>query len=173
MVHTLVKSTVARRGQLLLHPPILLQSTLTFGTPTFHVGGLDHDKLRLWFNRDFLGVTAREMFSSLSKGEMMRRVRRFIPGLRAEHLQERGFAGIRSNVLSRRGAMLKEAVELQGPHSYHIINYNSPGATGAPAYAAYLVDRLAARGDLDHLTPSTKKTAWDWDAIAKAMEFVA
>ena len=130
------------------------------------------NKLRLWFNRDFLGVTAREMFSSLSKGEMMRRVQRFIREIRAEHLQERGFAGIRSNVLNRHGAMLKEAVELPGPHSYHVINYNSPGATGAPAYAAYLVDRLTARGDLDHLAPSTKKTAWDWDAIAKAMEFV-
>ncbi len=96
-------------------------------------------------------MAAQEALSSLSRSEMLGRVRRFIPALRDEHLVERGFAGIRSNV----------------------VNYNSPGATGAPAFAAYLVDRLAARGDLDHLTPNPKKAAWDWDAIAKAMGFVA
>ena len=130
------------------------------------------NKLRLAFNRDFLKLAAQEALSSLSRAEMLARVRRFIPALREAHLVERGFAGIRSNVINRQGAIVKEAVELPGPHSYHIINYNSPGATGAPAIAAYLVDRLAARGDLDHLTPNPKKAAWDWDAIAKAMEFV-
>jgi len=132
------------------------------------------NKLRLLASRDFLGLSAREMLSSLSKGEMMRRVQRFLPALRIEHLVERGFAGIRSTVVNAKGAMLKEAVELPGPHSYHVLNYNSPGATGAPAFAAYLVDRLAARGDLDHLTPNPKtRPPWAWDAVAKGMEFLA
>src|SRR3990170_6792299 len=113
------------------------------------------------------------MLISLSKGEMMRRVRRFIPALREAHLAERGFAGIRSNVINRQGAIAKEAVELPGPHSYHVLNYNSPGATGAPAIAAYFVDRLAARGDLNHLTPNPKKASMDWDIIAKAMDLAA
>jgi L-2-hydroxyglutarate oxidase len=130
------------------------------------------NKLLLLFNRSFLALAAREALSSLSRADMLERVRRFIPALREEHLVARGFAGIRSNVINRRGAIVKEALELPGPHSYHVVNYNSPGATGSPAIAAYLVDRLAARGDLDHLTPNPKKAAWDWDVVAKAMEFV-
>ncbi len=132
------------------------------------------NKILLAMNRDFLALSAREMWSSLSKGEMLRRVQRFLPALREEHLASKGTAGIRSTVVNRHGGLMKEAIEVPGPHSYHILNYNSPGATGAPAYAAYLVDRLAARGDLDHLKRNPKpQKVWDWDAIAKAMEFGA
>ena len=82
-----------------------------------------------------------------------------------------GFAGIRGSAINRQGAIVKEAIERSGSHSYHIINHNSPGATGAPAIAAYLVDRLAARGDLDHLTPNPKSATMDWDVVAEAMQF--
>jgi L-2-hydroxyglutarate oxidase len=132
------------------------------------------NKVRLAMNRDFLALSVQEMWSSLSKGEMLRRVQRFLPALGEEHLVAQGTAGIRSPVVNRDGAMMKEAIEIPGPHSYHILNYNSPGATGAPAYAAYLVDRLAARGDLDHLKKNPKPPkAWDWDVIATAMGFGA
>jgi L-2-hydroxyglutarate oxidase len=131
------------------------------------------NKVRLALSREFLGVVVREMFSSLSRGEMMRRVQRFIPKLREEHLVARGVAGVRSNVVNRQGRMEKEALELEGPHSFHILNYNSPGATGAPAYTAYLVDRLARRGAFDHLRPNVKKAAWDWDTVAEAMHLAS
>ncbi|MFQ5998202.1 MAG: hypothetical protein ACE5KO_02745, partial [Candidatus Bathyarchaeia archaeon] len=41
-----------------------------------------------------------------------------------------------------------EAIELEGPNSYHIINYNSPGATGSPAYTANLAHKLEQKGHL-------------------------
>ena len=130
------------------------------------------NKVLLALNKDFLALSAQEMWSSLSKGEMVRRVQRYLPALKEEHLVSKGTAGIRSTVVNRHGALVKEAIEVPGPHSYHILNYNSPGATGAPAFAAYLVDRLAARGDLDHLKRNPKpQKVWDWDAIAKTMEF--
>lgn len=132
------------------------------------------NKVRLAFNREFLGLSVREMWSSLSQGEMLRRVQRFLPALRREHLVARGFAGIRSTVVDRRGRLLREALEIPGRNSYHILNYNSPGATGAPAFAAYLVDRLAARGDLDHLRRDPKPGAvWDWKTVAEGMELAA
>ena len=127
------------------------------------------NKLRLALSREFLGLSVREFLSSLSKGEMLRRVQRFIPKLRESHLVGRGFAGIRSNVVDRQGMMIPEAIETSGPHSFHILNYNSPGATGAPAYTAYLVHRLAADGRLDHLRPNPKQGPWDWDAVADGM----
>ena len=41
-------------------------------------------------------------------------------------------------------------------------------------YAAYLVDRLASRGDLDHLRKNPKpQNIWDWPTVAKAMELAA
>jgi len=130
------------------------------------------NKVLLALNKDFLALSAQEMWSSLSKGEMVRRVQRYLPALKEEHLVSKGTAGIWSTVVNRHGALVKEAIEVPGPHSYHILNYNSPGATGAPAFAAYLVDRLAARGDLDHLKRNPKpQKVWDWDAIAKTMEF--
>jgi len=128
------------------------------------------NKVLLLMNRDFLTLSAQEMWSSLSKGEMLRRVQKFLPALREKHLVARGTAGIRNSVVNRRGAIVKEAIEVPGPHSYHVLNYNSPGATGAPAYAAYLVDRLAARGDLDHMKRNPKPPRiWDWDTVVRAI----
>jgi len=128
------------------------------------------NKVRLALSRTFLTLTARELLSSLSRFEMMHRVQRFLPALREGHLTERGMAGIRSPVIDPKGQMVKEAIELPGPVSYHILNYNSPGATGAPAYTAYLADRLAARGDLDHLKLVPKPArVWSWEDVAKRM----
>ena len=128
------------------------------------------NKFRLTLSRTFLTLSARELLSSLSKDEMARRAQRFLPKLRESDLAARGMAGIRSPVVDRKGNLVKEAIELPGPMSYHILNFNSPGATGAPAYTAYLADRLAARGDLDHLKPAAKKaTAWEWKTVAGRM----
>ncbi len=33
-------------------------------------------------------------------------------------------------------------MEREGHNSFHIVNYNSPGATGAPAYSALVVKKL-------------------------------
>ncbi len=131
-----------------------------------------YNKVRLMLDKDFLTLSAQEMWSSISRAEMLRRVQRFLPALKLEHLVSPGTSGIRTPVVNRHGQIVKEAIEVPGPHSYHILNYNSPGATGAPAFAAYLVDRLANRGELDHLRKSPKpQRVWDWGSIAKAMEF--
>jgi len=132
------------------------------------------NKVRLLINPEFVNLSAAEMLSSLSKGEMLGRVQRFLPALKEEHLVAPGTAGVRSQVIDRTGALAREAIEVPGPHSYHVLNYNSPGATGAPAYAAYLVDRLAARGDLDHVRKTPKpQRIWDWEPVSKAMGLAA
>ncbi len=132
------------------------------------------NKVRLMLDKDFLGLAVQEMWSSLSKEEMLHRVQRFLPALRPEHLVSPGTAGIRTPVVNRHGGIVKEAIEVPGPDSYHVLNYNSPGATGSPAFAAYLVDRLANRGDLDHLRKDPKPQGlWAWDEVASAMELAA
>ena len=63
-----------------------------------------------------------------------------------------------------KGRFLADVMELEDKNSYHIINYNSPGATGAPAYSAIIVKKLQERGFLDY-TPKLKKSIWDFDTI--------
>src|SRR5205823_2702015 len=104
------------------------------------------NKLRLLVNPDFITLAAEEWASSISKRVMTKRAQEFLPALKEDNLIRPGTAGVRASVVDRRGVFMKEAIELSGPHSYHITNYNSPGATGAPAYAAWTVLRLARSG---------------------------
>ena len=39
--------------------------------------------------------------------------------------------------------LIPEMIQLQNDFSLHIVNYNSPGATGAPAYALGIVKKVS------------------------------
>ena len=126
------------------------------------------NKLALLYNRDFLELAGQEWLSSISKGEMARRAQEFIPELKVEYLARPGIAGVRAQVIDRKGNFIKEAIELEGPHSYHITNYNSPGATGSPAFAAWLVNKLGRNDRLSHLGRRTIKGGlWDFRTISE------
>jgi len=129
------------------------------------------NKLSLLANRDFLTLAGEEWRSSISKKVMAARAQEFLPELRVDHLVKPGIAGVRASVIDRKGNFIKEAIEIQGPHSYHITNYNSPGATGAPAYAAWLVKKLSEKGHLDHLRGRDKGPAgpWEFEAVCKGV----
>ncbi len=125
------------------------------------------NKLALLYNRDFLTLAGEEWLSSISKSQMARRAQEFIPELRVDYLVKPGIAGIRAQVVDRRGSFIKEAIEIEGPHSYNITNYNSPGATGSPAYAAWLIDKLGRAGYFDYLRPisGVRKSIWDFNTV--------
>jgi L-2-hydroxyglutarate oxidase len=91
--------------------------------------------------------------------------------MKVEYLAKPGTAGVRASVIDEKGNFLKEAIELEGPSSYHITNYNSPGATGAPAFSAWIVNKLATMGRLDHLHVRSKpfKGLWDYESVSKAV----
>ena len=126
------------------------------------------NKLALLYNRDFLELAGQEWLSSISKSEMARRAREFIPELKVEYLKRPGIAGVRAQVIDREGNFIKEAIELEGPHSYHVTNYNSPGATGSPAFAAWLVYKMGLRGNLDHLKHGlAQKGSWDFVRVTE------
>jgi len=129
------------------------------------------NKIALLYNRDFLELAGQEWLSSISKGEMARRAQEFIPELKVQYLTRPGIAGVRAQVIDRKGNFIKEAIELQGPRSYHITNYNSPGATGSPAYAAWLVDKLGQNGHLSHLRRAAAMSGpWDFRTISEQID---
>ena len=126
------------------------------------------NKIALLYNRDFLELAGQEWLSSISKGEMARRAQEFIPELRVDYLTKPGIAGVRAQVIDRKGNFIKEAIEFEGPMSYHITNYNSPGATGSPAFGAWVVSKLGVRGSLDHLNHTAHgKGFWDFESISE------
>jgi len=124
-------------------------------------------KMELLMNRDFVALVAGEWRSSLSKKEMCDRVRRFVPALNARMLNRRAVFGVRSSVIDSSG-FVPEAVLLKGEASAHIINFNSPGATGAPAYSAMVVNQLREEGLLGRLATRGAETlipGWDFERV--------
>jgi len=119
---------------------------------------------RLLTNRSFLSMLSKEFLSSISKTKMVHRVQQFIPKVQPEYFTEHGTAGIRTPVISPKGEFVKDILELVGKNSFHIVNYNSPGATGAPAYSAFIVKTLQDKGFLNY-TQKSKESFWDFDKI--------
>ena len=120
--------------------------------------------LKLLSDSEFLSLISKEWFSSISKTAMIRRVQKFIPKIKPEYFSKRGTAGIRSPIITPKGKFLPDVLEIEDTNSFHILNYNSPGATGAPAYSAFVVKKLQESGYLDYsLKP--KKSIWDFEDV--------
>ena len=100
---------------------------------------------KLLFNTEFLHLISNEFSSSFSKTNMINRVRRFLPALNPSDFKLRGRAGIRSLLVDRNGKFAPESLLIEDDSSIHILNYNSPGATGALPVAASLVRKLVQR----------------------------
>ena len=119
---------------------------------------------KLLFDSEFLSLISKEWLSSISKTAMIRRVQKFIPKIRPEFFSEKGTAGIRSPIITPQGKFLLDVMELENEHSFNIINYNSPGATGAPAYSAFIIKKLQEKGFLDY-KENPKESIWSFDDV--------
>ena len=122
--------------------------------------------LKLLYDSQFLKMVSKEWMSSISKSAMVHRVQKFIPKVQPEYFSKRGTAGIRSPVITPQGKFLLDVMELENDHSFHIINYNSPGATGAPAYSAFIIKKLQEKGFLDYALKE-KKSIWNFNDVIK------
>ena len=115
---------------------------------------------KLLFNSEFLSLVSKEWKSSISKNTMVNRVKKFIPKIKPSYFTVKGTAGIRTPIITKNGEFLVETLEIQSDNSLHILNYNSPGATGAPVYSAYLVQQLFDKGIImNH--KNTKPDSWN------------
>lgn len=119
-------------------------------------------KFRLFTNRKFLSLAWGEWRSSLSKNAMCDRVKEFIPSLESSMLKSRGVAGVRSSLIDKNG-FVPEALEVYGKRSLHVLNYNSPGASGAPSFSAFLVSNLESKGFLNGLRKKSQKHEDMWN----------
>ena len=98
------------------------------------------------FDKQFQELAINEIQSSMSKNTMIDRVKRFLPKIDADKITEKGTAGIRSSIIDENGKFVPDVVLLDDDISFHILNYNSPGATGALPFSAYIINHLNKEG---------------------------
>jgi (S)-2-hydroxyglutarate dehydrogenase len=123
---------------------------------------------KIFFDRQFLSLASTELRSSLSKTTMINRVREFLPRLRPSAFTQRGTAGIRSSVIDKTGRFVPDTLVLERDSSLHVLNYNSPGATGALPMAANITTKIIKAGALQ--MSDKPNSLWDATTIADMMK---
>jgi len=123
---------------------------------------------KMLFDSQFLSLASGEILSSISKTVMINRVKEFLPRVDPKKFKTRGTAGIRASVIDRDGKFVPDAVITQGEKSLHILNYNSPGATGALPFAVYNISQMKNTGlvKIEH----DRCGPWSFGAISKILE---
>jgi L-2-hydroxyglutarate oxidase len=123
---------------------------------------------RVFFDRQFLSLASTELKSSLSKTAMINRVREFLPKIKPSAFVQRGTSGIRSSVIDHTGRFVPDTLVLQRNSSLHVLNYNSPGATGALPMAANIASKIIEAGALAII--DKPRSLWDAGTIADRMK---
>lgn len=133
-----------------------------FVSEMFRSGGF-----RIFLDSEFLSLAGGEWQTSISKEAMIGRVREFLPPVNPEAFVMRGFAGIRSVLVDVRGNFVDDAVILRGGRSLHVLNYNSPGATGALPMGAMLAKEALETLALE--PQSKSRGLWDFEVVSDRM----
>ncbi len=120
------------------------------------------------FDRQFLSLASTEFRSSISKTAMINRVREFLPQIKPSVFVQRGTSGIRSAVIDKYGRFMQDTMVLENESSLHVLNYNSPGATGALPMAADIVSKVIEAGAIEMC--DKPRSLWDVRTIADKME---
>ena len=122
------------------------------------------------FDRQFQELAINEIQSSMSKSVMIDRVRRFLPKIKAEKIIEKGTAGIRSSVINEKGKFEPDVIMFDDSRSFHILNYNSPGATGALPFSARIINRLEVNGFFKNENIDSVCGPWNFGEILEKLD---
>lgn len=125
---------------------------------------------KIFFDKQFLSLVFREIRSSLSKTAMIERAREFLPQLDPRLFNQRGTAGIRASLIDKDGKFVPDTLMIRNDNSQlHILNYNSPGATGALPTGAMIAAQLIEGGFAKSTTHNEHNIPWDISKIADEM----
>lgn len=135
--------------------------------PSKIVEMLSSGAAKMLFDSQFLSLATGEFLSSVSKTVMINRVREFLPKVDPSKFHQRGTAGVRASVIDSSGKFVPDAVIKDGKNSIHILNYNSPGATGAMPFAVHVVGMLEKDGRIK--VTKTGCGPWNYGKILEQM----
>ena len=122
------------------------------------------------FDKQFQELAINEIQSSMSKSAMIDRVKRFLPKIDADKITEKGTAGIRSSVIDDNGKFSSDVILIDDDASFHILNYNSPGATGALPFASHIINHLNKTGLFESENLDVQCGPWNFSQIIEKLE---
>jgi len=122
------------------------------------------------FDRQFQELAFSEIQSSMSKSKMVDRVKRFLPNIDSDKITQKGTAGIRSSVIDENGKFVPDVILIEEEKSFHILNYNSPGATGALPFAAYIIHHLHKSKLFESESMDAQCGPWKFSEIIEKLE---
>jgi L-2-hydroxyglutarate oxidase len=122
------------------------------------------------FDKQFQELALSEIQSSMSKSVMIERVKKFIPKINSKEITSKGTAGIRSSVIDENGKFVPDVILLEKNSSFHILNYNSPGATGALPFSAHIINQLHSRGLFENEDMEAQCGPWKFNEIIEKLE---
>ena len=122
------------------------------------------------FDKQFQELAINEIQSSMSKTTMINRVKKFLPKIDPNKITEKGTAGIRSSIIDEKGKFAPDVILLNDDISYHILNYNSPGATGALPFSAYIINNLNKMGLFESEDMDAQCGPWKFSEIIEKLE---
>ena len=122
------------------------------------------------FDKQFQELAMNEIQSSMSKTTMINRVKKFLPKIDAKKITKKGTAGIRSSIIDDKGKFAPDVILLENEISFHILNYNSPGATGALPFSAHIVNHLNKIGLINNEEEDAICGPWKFSEIIEKLE---
>lgn len=122
-------------------------------------------------DKQFQELAINEIRTAMSKSTMINRVKQFLPKINIEKITERGIAGIRSSVINEDGKFVPDVILQEDSMAFHILNYNSPGATGALPFSAYIVNHLSNNGIFQNENLDAQCGPWKFSKIIKNITF--
>jgi L-2-hydroxyglutarate oxidase len=89
--------------------------------------------------------------------------------LETKKFKVRGISGIRSLIIDQKGTFIPDTLLLKKENSMHILNYNSPGATGALPLSAMLVHELIQDKIINKISKNNQ--LWNIENIYSKIKF--
>ncbi len=122
------------------------------------------------FDKQFQELAMNEIQSSMSKTAMVDRVKKFLPKIEAKKITDKGTAGIRSSIIDDKGKFAPDVILLEDEMSFHVLNYNSPGATGALPFSAHIANHLNKTGLFRNKEEDTVCGPWKFSEIIEKLQ---
>jgi len=122
------------------------------------------------FDKQFQELAFSEIQSSMSKSVMVERVKKFLPKIDSKEITIKGTSGIRSSVINAKGKFIPDVMLIEEEQSFHILNYNSPGATGALPFSAFIINQLHSRGLFENENIDAQCGPWKFNEIIEKIE---
>jgi (S)-2-hydroxyglutarate dehydrogenase len=146
------------------------KTNLKYFIPKIFESLISNGARKIFVDKQFLTLVSKELKSSFSKSYMINRVKRFLPQIKISDFSKKGTSGVRSVLVNNDGKFVPDTLILKDWRSMHVLNYNSPGATGALPIAAMIADQLMENGVAapGHEEPKSK-AIFDFREIAHNM----